>query len=155
MVRAAGYHGGVGEVRRGLTRAGGGVIGGGVAPGRIVIEPGLGFGKRPEHNGPLLARLADVATLAAGAFPVLVGASRKRFLGNLLAGPDGAPRPFGDCDGATVAITALAAAAGAWCVRVHQVPLNLDAVRVAAAWRKAEGAHAQHPPPPFTPPPCP
>jgi len=134
------------EVRDELSRRVDAVIDAGVDPGRIVIDPGLGFGKRPEHNWPLLASLADVATLAAGTFPVLVGASRKRFLGNLLAGPDGAPRPFGDCDGATVAITALAAAAGAWCVRVHQVPLNVDAVRVAAAWRKAEGADAQGPP---------
>jgi len=114
------------------------VIAAGVDPGHIVLDPGLGFGKRPEHNWPLLAGLADVARLAGGTFPVLVGASRKRFLGNLLAGPDGTPRPFEACDGATVAITALAAAAGAWCVRVHQVPLNADAVRVAAAWQAAE-----------------
>ena len=71
---------------------------------------------------------------AAGAFPVLVGASRKRFLGTLLAGPDGTPRTFGGRDGGPVAVSALAAAAGAWCVRVHQVPFNADAVRVAAAW---------------------
>ena len=80
-----------------------------------------------------------MAALDAGTFPVLVGASRKRFLGNVLAGPDGTPRPFEDCDGATVAISALAAAAGAWCVRVHQIPLNADAVRVAEAWRGAAG----------------
>ncbi len=50
---------------------------------------------------------------------------------------DGAPRPFDGADAATVAISALAATAGAWCVRVHQVPANADAVRVAAAWRDA------------------
>jgi dihydropteroate synthase len=127
----------VGEVRDELSRRVDAVIGAGVDPGCIVLDPGLGFGKRPEHNWPLLARLAEVAQLAGGAFPVLVGASRKRFLGNLLAGPDGTPRPFEECDGATVAVTALAAAAGAWCVRVHQVPLNADAVRVASAWRQA------------------
>ena len=54
----------------------------------------------------MVSHLAEVGTLAGETFPVLVGASRKRFLGNLLAGPDGTPRPFGDCDGATVAITA-------------------------------------------------
>jgi dihydropteroate synthase len=86
-----------------------------------------------------------VAQLAGGTFPVLVGASRKRFLGNLLAGPDGTPRSFEECDGATVAVTALAAAAGAWCVRVHQVPLNADAVRVAAAWRRAAAPNADTP----------
>lgn len=128
----------VAEVRDELTRRVDAVIAAGVDPGHIVLDPGLGFGKRPEHNWPLLAGLADVARLAGGTFPVLVGASRKRFLGNLLAGPDGTPRPFEACDGATAAITALAAAAGAWCVRVHQVPLNADAVRVAAAWRAAE-----------------
>jgi dihydropteroate synthase len=128
----------VAEVRDELARRVDAVIAAGVDPGHIVIDPGLGFGKHPEHNWPLLARLADIARLAGGTFPVLVGASRKRFLGNLLAGPDGTPRPFEACDGATVAITALAAAAGAWCVRVHQVPLNADAVRVAAAWRAAE-----------------
>jgi dihydropteroate synthase len=127
----------LGEVRDELARRVDAVVDAGVDPGRIVLDPGLGFGKRPEHNWPLLAGLADVARLAAGTFPVLVGASRKRFLGNLLAGPDGKPRPFEDSDGATAAITALAAAAGAWCVRVHQVPLNADAVRVAAAWRAA------------------
>jgi dihydropteroate synthase len=68
---------------------------------------------------------------------VLVGASRKRFLARLLAGPDGTPRPFAGCDGATVATTTLAAAAGAWCVRVHQVRQNADAVRVVAAWQGA------------------
>jgi dihydropteroate synthase len=128
----------VAEVRDELARRVDAVIAAGVDPGHIVLDPGLGFGKRPEHNWPLLAGLADVARLPGGTFPVLVGASRKRFLGNLLAGPDGTPRPFEACDGATVAITALAAAAGAWCVRVHQVPLNADAVRVAAAWRAAE-----------------
>jgi dihydropteroate synthase len=78
-----------------------------------------------------------VAHLGGRTFPVIVGASRKRFLGRLLAAPDGTPRPFERNDDATVAVTALAAAAGAWCVRVHKVPANADAVRVAAAWRAA------------------
>ena len=132
----------VSEVRDELARRVDAVVHAGVDPGCIVVDPGLGFGKRPEHNWPLLTHLEQVGTFAGGTFPVLVGASRKRFLGNLLAGPDGTPRPFGDCDGATVAITALAAAAGAWCARVHQVPLNADAVRVAAAWHNARAAPA-------------
>jgi dihydropteroate synthase len=109
----------------------------------IVIDPGLGFSKLPDWQGPdahnwqLLTRLSEVARIGGRDFPVLVGASRKRFLGKLLAGPDGAPRPFAENDDATVAVTALAAAAGAWCVRAHQVPGNADAVRVAAAWRAA------------------
>jgi dihydropteroate synthase len=130
----------VGEVRDELTRRIKAVVAAGVDPRRIVVDPGLGFGKRPEHNWPLLTHLPEIGRLGGHTFPVLVGASRKRFLGLLLAGPgdpDGTPRPFDDCDEATVAISALAAAAGAWCVRVHQVPGNADAVRVAAAWRAA------------------
>ena len=93
----------VGEVRDELSRRIEAVVTAGVDPGRIVVDPGLGFGKRPEHNWPLLTHLADIGRLGGRTFPVLVGASRKRFLGLLLAGPDGAPRPFDDCDGATVA----------------------------------------------------
>jgi dihydropteroate synthase len=127
----------VAEVRAELARRVDAVVAVGVDPGRIVIDPGLGFGKRPEHNWPILTSLAEIGRLGGRAFPVLIGASRKRFLGLLLAGPDGTPRPFDGCDEATVAISALAATAGAWCVRVHQVPGNADAVRVAAAWRDA------------------
>lgn len=127
----------VSEVRDELTTRIDAVVAAGVDPDRIVVDPGLGFGKRPEHNWPLLTHLPDVGRLGGRTFPVLVGASRKRFLGLLLAGPDGTPRPFDGSDAATVAISALAATAGAWCVRVHQVPANADAVRVAAAWRDA------------------
>ena len=137
MYARAAYTDVVGEVRDELARRVGEVVAAGVAPDRIVVDPGLGFGKRPEHNWPLLTHLAEIGVLGGRTFPVLVGASRKRFLGNVLAGPDGTPRPFEDCDEATVAISALAATAGAWCVRVHQVRANADAVRVAAAWRAA------------------
>lgn len=116
------------------------VVAQGVDPSMIVLDPGLGFAKRPEHNWTLLARLGE---LAGSGLPVLVGASRKRFLGKLLAGPDGTPRPFTDCDDATVAITALSAAAGAWCVRVHRVRPNADAVRVAAAMTTTERKAAE------------
>jgi dihydropteroate synthase len=130
----------VAEVRDELTARIDAVVAAGVDPDRIVVDPGLGFGKRPEHNWPLLTHLPDLGRLGGRTFPVLAGASRKRFLSLLLAGPegpDGTPRPFDGCDEATVAISALAAVAGAWCVRVHQVPANADAVRVAAAWRAA------------------
>jgi dihydropteroate synthase len=130
----------VAEVRAELARRVDAVVAVGVDPNRIVIDPGLGFGKRPEHNWPILTSLAEIGRLGGRAFPVLVGASRKRFLGLLLAGsddPDGTLRPFDGRDEATVAVSALAAVAGAWCVRVHQVPGNADAVRVAAAWRDA------------------
>ena len=132
----------VSEVRDELAIRVDAVVAAGVDPGRIVVDPGLGFGKRPDHNWPLLTHLGDLGRLGGRTFPVLVGASRKRFLGLLLAGPDGTPRPFDGSDAATVAISALAAAAGAWCVRVHQVPANADAVRVAAAWRDASTSPA-------------
>jgi dihydropteroate synthase len=102
----------------------------GVDPEQIVVDPGLGFAKRAEHNWALLAGLPDLLALGR---PVLVGASRKTFLGRLLAtGPD-EPRPIDDRDDATVAVTALVARAGAWGVRVHDVRGNADAVLVAEA----------------------
>jgi dihydropteroate synthase len=129
----------VAEVCAELRRRVDAVVAGGADPALIVVDPGLGFAKLPEHNWKLLTHLAEVSRLGGGgpAFPVLVGASRKRFLGRVLAAPDGTPRPFAGCDDATVAVTALAAAAGAWCTRVHEVPANHDAVRVAEAWREA------------------
>jgi dihydropteroate synthase len=93
-----------------------------------VLDPGLGFAKRGEHNWALLRRLD--ALLALG-FPVLVGASRKRFLGSVLADKDGVPRSPDGREDATAAVSALVAAAGAWGVRVHDVRRSLDAVRVA------------------------
>ncbi|MDR3201634.1 MAG: dihydropteroate synthase [Bifidobacteriaceae bacterium] len=114
------------EARLGaLTRAG-------VRPERIVLDPGLGFAKAGASNWPLLAGLGRLAELGR---PVLVGASRKRFLGAALAGAGGAPRPPLGLDAATAAVSALAAAAGAWCVRVHAVGASADAVRVADHWR--------------------
>jgi dihydropteroate synthase len=102
----------------------------GVAAEALVLDPGLGFAKRAEHNWPLLRHL-DV--LMALGFPVLVGASRKRFLGTLLADKEGVTRPPDGREEATAAISALVAAAGAWGVRVHDVRRSLDAVKVAEA----------------------
>jgi len=109
----------------------------GVDQAQLILDPGLGFAKLPEHNWTLLASLDRIARLPgyADPFPVLVAASRKRFLGRLLAGPDGEPRSFSGSDDATIAVTALAVAAGASCVRVHTVQGNVDAVLVATRWR--------------------
>lgn len=109
----------------------------GVARTQLILDPGLGFAKLPEHNWKLLASLDRISQLPGNPdpFPVLVAASRKGFLGKLLAGADGQPRPFARSDEATIAVTALAVAAGAWCVRVHSVPGNVDAVKVATRWR--------------------
>ncbi|WP_444861105.1 dihydropteroate synthase [Actinomadura luzonensis] len=124
----------VGEVREELSKRVNLVLAEGVSEEQIVLDPGLGFAKNAEHNWALLAGIPQLAELG---YPLLIGASRKRFLGRLLAGPDGTPRPFSRSDDATLAVTALAAQAGAWCVRVHDVGPNADAVRVAAAWTKA------------------
>jgi dihydropteroate synthase len=106
----------------------------GVREENVVLDPGLGFAKRAEHNWQLLHRLDELVDLG---FPVLVGASRKRFLGTLLAGEDGTPRPPSGREDATAAVSALSAFHGAWGVRVHDVDRSLDAVAVAGAWRAA------------------
>jgi dihydropteroate synthase len=106
----------------------------GVDPARVVLDPGLGFSKNADHNWALLA---DLDALVGVGAPVLIGASRKRFLGSLLAGVDGVPVPVPERDAATTAITTLAALAGVWCVRVHAVRPSADAVRVAARVRLA------------------
>lgn len=117
----------------------------GVRPGQVILDPGLGFAKPGAANWPLLARLDEVCVLG---FPVLVGASRKRFLGRLVGADrsERAGRPADEPaepvapierDPATAAVTALAAFAGAWAVRVHDVPPSRDAVLVARAWRAA------------------
>ncbi|MEU2336329.1 dihydropteroate synthase [Streptomyces sp. NPDC006654] len=110
------------------------VLAGGVSPDRIVVDPGLGFSKDSEHDLVLLAHLDRLHALGR---PLLVAASRKRFLGRVLAGPEGAPPPARERDAATAAVSALAAQAGAWAVRVHEVRATADAVRVT---RAIEGA---------------
>ncbi|WP_318202107.1 dihydropteroate synthase [Streptomyces sp. SCL15-4] len=112
------------------------VLAGGVAPDRVVVDPGLGFSKEAEHD---LALLAHLDRLHALGHPLLVAASRKRFLGRVLAGPEGAPPPARERDAATAAVSALAAQAGAWAVRVHEVRATADAVRVARAVANARG----------------
>lgn len=109
----------------------------GIAESLLVLDPGIGFQKLPEHNWDLLRRLGTVQALG---YPVLVGVSRKRFLGEVLA--DGVrPRDPEGRDVATAALSALMAARGAWGVRVHDVRSNVDAVTVAAAM-KAPGTRA-------------
>ena len=102
----------------------------GLDPTRLILDPGLGFAKTAAHNWSLLRELAVLAELGA---PLLVGASRKAFLGALLADAGGDPRPPSGRDDATAAVTVLAAQAGAWAVRVHDVRASADAVRVVAA----------------------
>jgi len=105
----------------------------GVDLARVVLDPGLGFAKRSPHNWAVLRHLDSLASLGC---PLLIGASRKRFLGDLLAHDDGEPRPFEERDAAGDAVTALAASHGVWGVRVHEVRGSRDAVLVARAWRE-------------------
>ena len=106
----------------------------GIAPDRLILDPGLGFSKRGEQNWELLANLDVLAELG---YPILVGASRKRFLGALL--PDGAPVEQRDLP--TAVVSALSAQAGAWGVRVHDVVSTRVALDVARAWQSGRRAH--------------
>jgi dihydropteroate synthase len=99
--------------------------GSGIARDCICIDPGIGFGKTLDHN---LELLRDLRVFTSTPYPVLLGASRKAFLGTLAGLPDPEDR-----DAATAGTTALAVAAGVFCVRVHDVPSNLQSARVADA----------------------
>lgn len=111
----------------------------GIDPARIVLDPGLGFAKEPAHNWQILAALDQLAALDR---PLLIGHSRKRFLGELLADAEGTSRPPAGRDAATAALSALLAYSSVWGVRVHDVRSSIDAVTVAAALRKAETGEA-------------
>ena len=128
------------DVRDELAQRLAGVLAAGGRPEQVVLDPGLGFAKPGSDNWPLLAHLEVLQGLGR---PVLVGASRKRFLGRLLAPPGAEPVPPPERDLATAAVSALCALQGVWCVRVHDVTGSADAVRVAAAW---SGARAEHRP---------
>ncbi len=107
----------------------------GVAPERIIIDPGLGFSKAGDSNWALLAGMDVLRGLGPR---ILIGASRKRFLGATIGAGDGsAPRGADDRDDATTAVTTLAAFHGAWAVRVHEPRPARDAIAVAAAWQNA------------------
>ncbi|CQD23488.1 MULTISPECIES: dihydropteroate synthase [Mycolicibacterium] len=129
--RAPGYGDVVAEVRSELMAAVDAAVAAGVAPERLIIDPGLGFAKTAQDNWALLHALPE---FVATGIPVLVGASRKRFLGALLAGADGTPRPPDGRETATAAISMLAAQHGAWGVRVHDVVASVDALAVLKAW---------------------
>ncbi len=124
----------VADVRAELLASVDDAVAAGVDPANVVIDPGLGFAKTAQHNWALLRALPQ---FVATGIPVLLGASRKRFLGALLAGPDGSPRPPDGRETATAVISAMAALNGAWGVRVHDVRASADAVKVVTAWTGA------------------
>lgn len=131
MDRLADYGDVVADVRSELMARVDAAIAAGVDPAALVLDPGLGFAKSAAHNWTLLNRLPELLELG---FPLLIGASRKRFLGALLADEQGEPRPADCREVATATVTALAAAAGVWGVRVHDVGASLDAIAVVRAW---------------------
>ena len=109
------------------------VLHAGVAPSQIIIDPGLGFSKPSvEHNFPLMVALERFNSTG---YPVLIGASRKRFVGAALADAGIDEPSMGSKDNATAAISALCAEHGVWAVRVHDVAKSRDAVAIGNAWR--------------------
>lgn len=133
--RAPQYRDVVADVRAELLAGVDDAVAAGVDPAKLIIDPGLGFAKTGQHNWALLHGLPE---LVATGIPVLLGASRKRFLGTLLAGPDGSPRPPDGRETATAVISALAALHGVWGVRVHDVRASVDALKVVGAWTQTE-----------------
>ncbi|MEV7603062.1 dihydropteroate synthase [Kitasatospora sp. NPDC089797] len=141
MDRLAGYRDVVAEVVAEVGRQVDAVVSAGVDPSQLIVDPGLGFAKGRGDDLALLAALDAWAVLDR---PLLVAPSRKRFLGDLLADPaTGEPRPARERDDATAAAAVLAAAQGAWAVRVHEVRATADAVRLEAALRASRSPAGQ------------
>lgn len=105
----------------------------GIDPERIILDPGVGFSKTADHNWRLLGHLPELASLG---FPVLVGASRKKFLTPFA--PDGSPER--DRDMATAIVSSLAAQAGAWGLRVHNAAATKNALDIWTAWENGRRA---------------
>jgi dihydropteroate synthase len=133
MQQLACYDDVVADVRRELLARVDAAQAAGVSAERLVIDPGLGFAKTADHNWALLRSLPSLVDIG---LPVLVAASRKSFLGSLLAAPDGSARPVGEREDATTALTAYCAMHGAWGVRVHDVQPSVDAALAIAAARR-------------------
>ena len=135
MYAGARYDDVVADVCRELSARVDELLAAGLTEQQIVVDPGIGFAKNAAHNWQLLAGLADVVALG---LPVLVGTSRKRFLGSV-GRAEGAERPPTERDTATAVTTALAASTGVWAVRVHDVVASVDALDVVAALDGARG----------------
>jgi dihydropteroate synthase len=120
----------VADVKAELLASVDAAVSAGVDETRLILDPGLGFAKNAQHNWALLRALPE---FVATGLPVLIGASRKRFLGTLLADEAGVREPAGR-ETATAVISALAAVRGVWGVRVHDVRASVDALKVVEAW---------------------
>ncbi len=122
------------DVRDELMAAVDAAVRAGVDPAKLIIDPGIGFAKAAQHTWALLHALPEFVQTG---IPVLVGASRKWFLGALLAGSDGEPRQPSGRETATAVISALAGWHRVWGVRVHDVRASVDALAVVTAWKGA------------------
>jgi dihydropteroate synthase len=130
MQRAPHYENVVAEVRAFLAERAAACRAAGIESGRLVVDPGFGFGKNTEHNLTLLSRLKE---LAADGLPVLVGLSRKSMLGTLTG------RQPGERVAGSVALAVIAALNGARIVRAHDVAPTVDALKVVGAVEGARG----------------
>ncbi|MDT0200596.1 dihydropteroate synthase [Nocardioides sp. AE5] len=108
----------------------------GIPRERIILDPGLGFAKTADHNWDLVTGLAALEALG---LPILVGSSRKSFLGLLLADEQGEPRPVGEREAANVALGTILALRGVWGLRVHDVRATVDALRVVGRVQQSTG----------------
>jgi len=144
MQQQAKYSDVVSEVRDELLIQVEKALASGVDERSLILDPGLGFAKDADHNWALLHRLDSLVDVG---LPVLVGASRKRFLGWLLSGPDGQPRPPVGREAATTAVSLLAAQQGAWGIRVHEPQPTLDALAVLGEYSRRIPADAPEPAP--------
>ena len=129
------YENVVGEVRDHLAARIEAALAAGIPAESIVVDPGLGFAKEADHNWQVLTHLE---TFTALGYPLLVGASRKRFLGAALADPAGTPRPATERDAGTAAVSLLCAQSGVWGLRVHDVQSTADALVVLQHWQEAQ-----------------
>ncbi len=128
MQKAAEYKNVVGEVKDELDERVIALTKSGVLPEQIILDPGIGFAKSSAHNWELLKNIDRLNLLG---FPLLVGASRKRFLGDLLSAPEADDR-----ESASIALTTYLAKSGVWGVRTHSVKPHLDAIAVVEEMRK-------------------
>jgi len=128
MQKAAQYKSVVSEVKEELDDRVIELTKSGILPEQIILDPGIGFAKSTEHNWELLKNIDRLQLLG---FPILVGASRKRFLGDLLGARSADDREF-----ASIALTTYLAKAGAWGVRTHSVKPHRDAIAVVEEMRK-------------------
>ena len=122
------------EVRDELAQRLDDAVAAGIPRERVIVDPGLGFAKTGNHNWELLQRLPELDSLEV---PILVGSSRKSFLGSLLDDGAGA-RPVYDREHANVAVTTLLASTGVWGLRVHDVRASMDALRVVVRMRPGQ-----------------